>query len=601
MATATAVISPFFFLGNPSGHDIQFHLSSWMDVSRQWHEGILFPRWSEWANWGYGEPRFIFYPPVSWLLGALFGSILPWKMVEGAMIWLTLVIAGFSMWTFAREWLSGPAAIVAAVLFAADPYHLVTLYYRSDFAELLAAALFPLLFWSAIHVARGERRYVPALAVVFAVIWLSNAPAGVMATYSAVLILLVACILERKPVGLLWGALALFSGFALSAFYLFPADYEQRWVQIAGALTTSLQPSHNFLFAHNNELGFVQFNARVSRVATGMIVGTVIAGALFARRFRHSRALWWVLIAAAGASIFVMVPPSLFLWRLLPKLWFVQFPWRWLDLLAVPLALFIAGAADSFKKRWAFCLVFLIAAGAVITCATIIVQDAWWDGKDAAYIAREIQTAHGFDGMDEYTPLGSTHWDLPGAPQTDDKDAPIPPETPRVEEEDPDSGDVVPARDATVTYHMWSADHRSLSVDAMRDVSIDLRLLNYPAWVVRVDGARVQPGYEPDTGQMVLPLTAGNHRIDIVFRRTWDRTLGGVISLITALVLLFLALAFRRGSTGETRPPQAARVVAPKPYVSGPPISGCGGIVGDSGDGCEICANFGAFGAIKPA
>ncbi len=470
------------------------------------------------------------------------------------MIWLTLVIAGVSMWLFAREWLSGPAAIVAAVLFAADPYHLVTLYYRSDFAELLAAALFPLLFWSAIHVVRGERRYVPPLAVVFAAIWLCNAPAGVMAAYSAVLVLIIGCIVERKPSGLLWGAVALFAGFALSAFYLFPAAYEQRWVQIAGALSTSLQPSHNFLFAHNNELGFVQFNTRVSRVATGMIAATLVAGVLFARRFRRSRALWWTLVAAVAASIFVMFPPSLFLWRLLPKLWFVQFPWRWLDVLAVPLALFIAGAADSFGKRWAFCLIFLIAAGAVTVCATLIIQDAWWDGKDAAYIAREIQAAHGFDGMDEYTPLGSTHWDLPGAPQTDDKDAPIPPETPRVEEEDPDSGDVVPAKDAIVTYPLWSAEHRSLNVDAKRDISIDLRLLNYPAWVVRVDGARVQPGYEPDTGQMVLPLAAGNHRIDIIFRRTWDRTLGGVVSLIAVLFLLFLSLAFRKEFTVDSRP-----------------------------------------------
>jgi len=552
--TATAVISPFFFLGNPSGHDIQFHLSSWMDAARQWHEGILFPRWSEWANWGYGEPRFIFYPPISWLLGALFGSILPWKMVEGAMIWLTLVIAGVSMWIFAREWLSGPAAIIAAVLFTADPYHLVTLYYRSDFAELLAAALFPPLFWSAIHVARGERRYVPALAAAFAAIWLCNAPAGVMATYSAVLILVVACIAERRPASLLWGALALCVGFALSAFYLVPAAYEQRWVQIAGALTTSLQPAHNFLFAHNNELGFIQFNTRVSRVATGMIIATVVAGFFFARRLRKLRSLWWVLAATAAASVFVMFPASLFLWRLLPKLLFVQFPWRWLDVLAVPLALFIAGAADSFGRRWAFCIVFLIAAGAVITCATMIIRDASWDGNDAEYVAHEIQAAHGFDGMGEYTPLGSAHWDLPGAPQTDDENAPIPPETPRVEEEDRDSGNVVPAKDVTATYQLWSAEDRSFSVSAKRDVSIDLRLLNYPAWIVRVDGVRVGPGYEPDTGQMVLPLSAGNHRIDIVFRRTWDRTLGGAISLIAVVFLLLLGMAFREECTVETRP-----------------------------------------------
>lgn len=469
------------------------------------------------------------------------------------MIWLTLVAAGVSMWIFAREWLSGHAAIVAAVLFTADPYHLVTLYYRSDFAELLAAALFPLLFWSSIHVARREKRYVPALALAFAAIWLCNAPAGVMATYSTVLLLLVVCIAEHKPAGLLWGGLALFAGFALTAFYLFPAAYEQRWVQIAGALTTSLQPSHNFLFAHNNELGFVQFNTRVTRVAMGMIVATIMAGFVSARRFRHSRVLWWTLVTAAAASIFIMFPPSLFLWRLLPKLWFVQFPWRWLDVLAIPLALFIAGTAESFRKRWAFSLVFLIAAAAMIACATLIIQDAWWDGKDAAYIAREVQAAHGFDGMDEYTPLGSTHWDLPGAPQTDDKDAPIPPETPRVEEEDPDSGDVAPAKDATVSYQAWSADHRRFNVDAKRDISIDLRLLNYPAWVVRVDGVHVRPGYEPDTGQMVLPLTAGNHRVDIAFHRTWDRTLGGIVSLLAASFLLLFELFFRKESAAETR------------------------------------------------
>ncbi len=50
---------------------------------------------------------------------------------------------------------AGQQAVAAVLIFAVNPYHLVIVYYRSDFAELLATALFPLLIWDA---ARGSRR-----------------------------------------------------------------------------------------------------------------------------------------------------------------------------------------------------------------------------------------------------------------------------------------------------------------------------------------------------------------------------------------------------------------------------------------------------------
>jgi hypothetical protein len=542
-----------FLRGNASGHDIQFHLSSWMEVANQLRHGILLPRWAEWGNWGFGEPRFIFYPPASWMLGAVLGLVLPWNMVPGAFIWIALVVAGMCMWTLAREWLPGPAAVAASVLFAADPYHLVMVYYRSDFAELLGAALLPLLVWAALHVARGERAYVPALAVAFASEWLCNAPVGVIATYALAPILIVACTLQRNAKPLLAGAIGMVLGFALAAFYILPAAYEQRWVEISTAISDSLAPYRNFLFATNNDVGFVEFNTRVSRAALAMIVVSIVA-AIWTVRRRSIREPWWTLTALGAFSILLMTPPSLFLWRLLPKLWFIQFPWRWLDVLAVSLAFFVAAIAGGFRSPVPFWLVTLLALAGIATAADLIVNDTWWDRNDASYIQRGIDQRHGYDPAEEYAPLDTSPWNLPGEPATDDKDAPPPPETPRVEMISK-NGEVVAFNDAAVrvSYQDWSAGHRAFTVESAAPTLLSLRLLNYPAWQVRVDGQIVQPGHQPVTGQMILPIATGRHRVEISFRRTWDRSIGGALSICTLLLLLILV------RPSELQPPTMRR------------------------------------------
>ncbi len=120
-------------------------MNSWMEVAQQWHAGILYPRWAAGAHSAYGEARFIFYPPASWTLGAALGSLLPWPAVPGTLNWLALTLSGCSMFLLATEWLPRRDAIFAAALYAANPYYVVVVYWRSAFAELLAGALLPLL------------------------------------------------------------------------------------------------------------------------------------------------------------------------------------------------------------------------------------------------------------------------------------------------------------------------------------------------------------------------------------------------------------------------------------------------------------------------
>src|SRR5215470_9920654 len=134
---------------------------SWMDVLGQWKEGIVYPRWAALAHWGYGEARFLFYPPASWLLGAALGTVLPWKLVPGAYVFVTLWLAGMAMYCLVQEWVPAREALFAAVFYAVNPYHVVIIYWRSAFAELLAASLLPLLVLRLLHLNRPGLR--PAL------------------------------------------------------------------------------------------------------------------------------------------------------------------------------------------------------------------------------------------------------------------------------------------------------------------------------------------------------------------------------------------------------------------------------------------------------
>src|SRR5260221_1333166 len=86
LGTALLVIAPFFFLGNASGHDFGFHAASWLDVAGQWKEGVFFPRWAEGGDHGVWEPRFFFYPPLSWVLGAGLGIGAAWDAGAGGFI-----------------------------------------------------------------------------------------------------------------------------------------------------------------------------------------------------------------------------------------------------------------------------------------------------------------------------------------------------------------------------------------------------------------------------------------------------------------------------------------------------------------------------------
>ncbi len=441
---------------------------------------------------------------------------------------------------------------MAGILFAVNPYHLVIVYYRSDFAELLASALFPLLVLGAIRVTGDGWKRAPGLTLVFALIWLSNAPAAVIATYTLVLLLVVGCAIRRDLRPLFPGAAAMAGGLSLAAFYILPAAWEQRSVQISQALTENLRPVQNFLFAHSNDPEFVLFNWKVSAVALGTILVTGVAAVFSARYRKDFLQLWAMLLALACASAFLMFPPSIFFWQHLPKLQFVQFPWRWLVPLDVSLALFVAAALHNARKQWLGWIAILIATGAL---GTAFVNDTWWDSEDIPVLANAILSGHGYEGTDEYQPLGCDRYQLPGQPpasadtsdtSTSTPGASLATAVPKIGKIDPESGAITPVSKESIGIDRWTAESKKFAITTTQPLDLALRLINYPAWKIEVDGNVAHADSLLETAQLSAQVPAGKHSVNVHFQRTWDRTAGGAISIVSAFLLLGFAAKSRQ-------------------------------------------------------
>jgi non-canonical purine NTP pyrophosphatase (RdgB/HAM1 family) len=574
-------IAPFFWWGTPSGHDFEFHMFSWMEVLGQWKHGIAYPRWAALAHWGYGEARFLFYPPASWTLGAALGAILPWKVVPGAYCWIVLTLAGAAMYRLAREWLSPTDALFAAVFYALNPYHLLIVYWRSAYSELLAAPLLPLLLLCLLRLKDSNlsryHSFRPTLwlSLTLAAAWLTNAPAAVMIHYSVagLALLLAAREAARKRS---WGrqtwhlliqmTLAMFLGAGLASFYLLPGSYEQGWINLSQVLSPGVRPQDNFIFTTIADPDHNRFNLLVSTIAAAEI-GALALAIWFSRRWRAKRigaanpstssgqALgspvassatavaadqrpWMLLSAWGAASALLMLPVSNVLWQHLPKLRYMQLPFRWLVCMNAALAMLLTVAAKRWSARLLTCAVLL----AVVIFAGYRFQPPWWDtAADIREMNDAIADSTGYEGTDEYVPAGADAYEL-------NKSLPLVSD---------DAGARVPNE-----MLAWGETEKHFTVRAAAPQNLIVRLFNYPAWDVVVNGKPTKTRTTDVTGLIGIPIAAGDNDVHIYFRRTIDRKVGNVVSLISLVLLVVVWVKTRPPNTRPAKPAGPGRMAS---------------------------------------
>ncbi len=404
------VLHPFLIHGPSCGQDLAFHLQSWLDAAAQLRHGTLYPHWDISSTWNAGEPRFLFYPPLSWMLGAVLTLVFPPALCPTIFIAIALLLSGFTFHKLASEFACPNAALLASTLYVANPYMLFTAFERSALAELLAAAWIPLLLLALLRPTPTDLpssvRTLRNIAIPLALLWLTNAPAAVIGSYTlallAILRVLIAVFVPatirypevstsgfmpaQKDVGFsppdmpfrlgLTYLAATLLGLTLPAIYLLPAAYERKYIQTAMALLPGLRFEDNFLFTHTPDPAHNAVNHTISLVALTLLL---TAAAILTRLLRKSSPEQDPVIlsgAVGGLSptappkdtdtlratqtpspistltatlafltlliAYLLTPISTPLWQHLPNLAYLQFPWRLLILLTPILALSIA-------------------------------------------------------------------------------------------------------------------------------------------------------------------------------------------------------------------------------------------------------------------
>ncbi|HEX6495726.1 MAG TPA: hypothetical protein VF018_09595 [Acidobacteriaceae bacterium] len=552
-AAAAIAVLPLAVHGPSYGHDFNFHLLNWIEAARQFSHGTLYPRWAYSPAYNAGEPRFVFYPPISWTVGALIGLLLThipglppevaWTATAIIFTWICLTAAGLSMYWAARAVANGKAAVLAAVLYAVNPYMLFTAYERTAYAELLAAAWMPLLLKA---VLAPEVRVV-RVAVPIALLWLTNAPAAVIGCYTAAVLVVsrmgtealgrpprIAATLRTiaKP-----SAIGTLLGFGLAAFYLVPAAWERRFVQVSMATIVNMRIDHNFLFERTGSSVDAVAHDAVLRTASWVAVSLLLAAYLsllacwnqqrtHQSPFEHRPLHLVPLLSFLSIVTFLLTGWSNPVWQHTPEMLFLQFPWRLLTVVAPLTALALASAISEVRISNRIVSVLGLASAGILTVSMYkAFHQLAESNQTVADHVHAFVRKEGAEPTDEYTP------------QTADNDALTIGKPPYWLA--PESSAPAPARSVPGP----APEH--FTVQGKRPEFLILNLRDYPAWRVLLNRQTVAERAQRDDGLIAFAVLAGTSTIDLRYVRGWDDIAGDGISLIAVLALVAASLRKR--------------------------------------------------------
>jgi hypothetical protein len=349
---------PIWWFGLPiNAHDAKVHASWQYYFSAQLWSGDLYPRWLPGMNEGMGSPSFFVYPPLSQYAASLlapFSDSVAWVYQRiGIAATAAFILSGIGTNLWLRKVTQDrTSALVGAIVLLAAPYHLfIDTYYRAAYAELWAFAWAPFSLL-AIHLFR--ERVKMALLVytaASAALLLSHAPSciALLPAYVAYAALL-SIMYKRKGI-FVWTCVATGIAILIAGSYLGSALTHQENINKAALFTGSFDFSRWFMFSATS---WANTNMQMGLTGTALLQFSIVMllGFVVIKREvldRRRQLLAGFTVATSLIILFMMSGVSAPVWRALPVLQKVQFPWRLLVVQTFCLAMIASLFASSLR------------------------------------------------------------------------------------------------------------------------------------------------------------------------------------------------------------------------------------------------------------
>lgn len=485
------------------------HDGEWMVIRLSaFHQSLKdgqFPvRWSSRLNHGYGYPVFNFLYPLPFYFGELFyflsGSF---SQAIKLIFLLSFPASTLTMYIWLKQKYSWWASFAGALLYVYTPYRFVDTYVRGSVGESLGFVFVPLIFLSVDLMPKKPYWATILGALAIAATILSH---NVFIIFVALAGMYALLTLPKKHwLQTIW----LFTiGLALSAYFLFPALLELKHVyasKLAVAnptdylLTLShvLIPSWGYGPSDPHTKASMSFQLGLANIAA------VIAAFITFRKKRTSRVSLFLL--SFIVSLLLTLSISFVIWKIIPGIAVIQFPWRLLAVTTFTSSALLATLTH--KHRW----LGVIALFALITNLPYAKPQQTTHIPDEVYATNEDTTTV----RQEYTPLWVTNFP-----------------TQRTGERITFTQGRGFVTGITETNRSFDA-----KIEASEDSIVKFARIYYPGWIAVANGRPTAIDYSQN-GLMQVALAKGVTLISLRWQETSLRTLFNYLSLLTLLGMI---------------------------------------------------------------